>query len=165
MCGCIDKWGIGGGGKMLRTWVMCERRIIFHSLSFSLCVCACECDDMMMHHVIYTYNTPACHTYQWGMSHTWMCHVTHTRHVTLMMRYVTHVNAACHKHNEVYHIYAWGMSHIQTRHVKFMNEACDTYERVTSHTRSISHPWMRHITQCEWGMAYISQCEQGMSRT
>jgi len=32
------------------------------AFSFSLFLRVCGCADMMMYHVIYTYNTPACHT-------------------------------------------------------------------------------------------------------
>jgi len=68
-----------------------------------------------MRHV--THMNEACHTHEWGMSHTWM-------------RHVTHMNEACHTHE-------CGMSHTWMRHVTHMNEACHTHEW------GMSHIWMR----------------------
>ena len=62
----------------------------------------------------------ACHTHQWGMSHTWL-------------RYVTHMNEACDTHE-------WVIPRRSTRHVTQINEACDT-----EHS-AVSHKWMSHTT-------------------
>jgi len=50
----------------------------------------------------------SCRTYEWGVSHVWMSHITRT--------------------NESYHTYEWVISHIWRRHVTHMKVSYHTYE-------------------------------------
>ena len=101
-----------------------------------------------MSHV--TRTNESCHTYEWVMSHVWMCQYDAPAHnqqlagytqrppelslvsalapISVYRSHVTHVNQS----------YEWVMSHVWTSHVTHMKESCHTYEGVTSHML-ISH--------------------------
>jgi len=103
-----------------------------------------------MSHV--TYMNEACHIYKWVMSHIWVSHDTHIflRRFVHGYKYVTHMNEACHIYEWVHicHTYEWGMSHIWMSHVTYMNES--------RHTHTSTPTWSR-VYVCytyEWGMSH-----------
>ena len=74
-------------------------------------------------------------THEWGVSHTWMSHVTHAREGSMSHKWMSHVT----RMNESCHTNKWVMSHIWRSHVTYMNESCPIYEWV------MSHIWMSHV--------------------
>ena len=93
-------------------------------------------------------------TYEWVMSHIWMCRVTHMNvsciFCTVMwhtwMRHVTHVNQSC-------YTYEWDMSRICTSRASFVL-SCDTYAWVR---------WRTWISQIERGVAGSDPSTRGRS--
>ena len=70
--------------------------------------------------LLYSYMYESCHTFEWVMSHTRMCHVTHM--------------------NESHHTREWVMSHLWTSHVTHTHASCHTHEWV------LSHVWICRVT-------------------
>jgi len=82
-----------------------------------------------------TYMTVSCLTYEWGMAHMWMSHVTHLNcHVT----HVTHVNT--HIFDATRAVRCDGvMSHMWMGHGTHMNASCHTCKWVMVHIYSTQH--------------------------
>jgi len=73
-----------------------------------------------------------CHTYEWIMSHIWICHVTHMNE-----SYHTYEQGLSHIWTNKCHTYEWVWPHIRMNHIAHMNKPWHTCKWVTSHT------WMR----------------------
>jgi len=123
-----------------------------------------------MRHV--TYMNDTCHTYEWGMSHIWMRHVTyewgmsHTNDERVLRGCVigmcdlrTHIHDSCHTYEHTSHMnescltYEWVMSHIWMSHGSHMNESCHTHEWV------MSHIWMSHVSHMICVTCVIGTCD------
>jgi len=108
----------------------------------------------------------ACHTYEWGMSHIWMRHVTH-----LNVRRVTHLIEACDTCARGIHV--CDMPHSNGIHMCDMHSygihTCNTH-LCQRHVARNTHLWQRHVARTCLGLSCcvsyrIHICDRGMCNT
>jgi len=85
----------------------------------------------------------SCHTFEYVMSHVWICHVIHLNTSCHTFEYVVsytwirrviHLNTSC-------HTFEYVVSYIWIRRVTHLNTSCHTFEYV------VSYIWIRHVTR------------------
>ena len=106
----------------------------------SIIIVSCCAWWAMSSHV--TYMIESCHTCEWVKAHTWMSHVTHIKHSSLVLRmmgHVTHDSCVCH---DSFTCVTW-LYHIRdmTRH----SSSRATWHNYYWYTWLMCVPWLIHM--------------------